>query len=86
MRIALLALLLLTQAPAVVAPKLEPLSQVEKLRVENLKLERVILQRSVADWQAKAMALKADMEKARDHKFVWNPDEDTWAPVPKETK
>ena len=83
MRLALLALLLLTQAPS--APQPEPYSQVEKLRVENMQLERVIVQRALDDWQKKALALKADLERARPG-FAWNPDTDTWTPKPKDTK
>lgn len=83
MRTALLALLLLTQAPA--APQPEPYSQVEKLRIENMKLERVIVDRAVADWRDKALKLKADLELARPG-FRWDPDADTWTAVPKETK
>ena len=65
-----------------VAPKSpEPLSQVEQLRVENLKLERIIVDRAVSDWRAKALKLKADLEAQRKG-FTWNPDDDTWTPVP----
>lgn len=83
MRLLLLALLLLTQAPSV-APKPEPYSAVEQLRVENMKLERVIVDRAVQDWQTKALKLKADLEAQRKG-FVWNPDTDTWTAIPKDT-
>jgi hypothetical protein len=63
----------------------EPYSAVEKLRVENMQLERVIVQRALDDWQKKALALKADLERARPG-FIWNPDADTWTAIPKETK
>ena len=76
----LLLVALVTQAPAL---KPEPYSQVEKLRVENMKLERVIVDRAVADWREKAMKLKADLELQRPG-FLWNPDEDSWSAVPKE--
>mgnify|MGYP001577033606 CR=1 FL=1 len=84
MRLPLLLLFLLTQAPA--APKPEPYSQVEQLRIENLKLERVIVDRAVLDWRAKALKLKADLEAPRKG-FRWNPDDDSWTPDPvKDTK
>lgn len=61
-------------------PKPEPYSQVEALRIENLKLERVIVDRAVSDWRTKALTLKADLERARPG-FQWNPDDDSWTPA-----
>lgn len=76
MRILLLSLLLLAQAP-VSAPQPAPLTEVEALRVQNVNLERVIVQRALDDWQKKVAALKADLEKTRPG-WLWNPDTGQW--------
>ena len=66
----LLALVLALQAPAS-APA--AFTEVEALRVQNLNLERVILERQVKDWQAKQAALKADIERRRPG-WLWDPE------------
>jgi hypothetical protein len=52
-------------------PTAPPLTEVEALKVQNLNLERVILERQVADWTAKQAKLKSDIESARPG-WVWN--------------
>jgi len=67
MRVILIALLLVT-VPLVAQEAKEqapPLTPIEALRVENLRLESVIIQREVADWQAKRATLKQDLERER---------------------
>ena len=60
-----------------------PLSELESLRVQNVNLERVIVQRALDDWQKKVAALKADLERARGDKWDWNPDTGAWTAKPK---
>ena len=57
-----------------------PYTDVEALRIENVRLEGQIVQRAIADWQAKVKALKADLEKVRSG-FTFNPETGEWAPV-----
>lgn len=83
MRRILLALLLVA-VPLVAqeATSAQPaLTPVETLRIENLRLESVILQREVADWQAKRATLKADLERDR---IGWTVDLETgkWTKAP----
>ena len=62
------------------AAKPAPYTDVEALRIENVRLEGQIVQRAIADWQAKVKALKADLEKVRSG-FTFNPETGEWAPV-----
>lgn len=64
MRLSLALLLALTlgQAPA---PQPEPLTEVEALRVENIRLESLVLQRQLDDFRAKRAKLTADLEAKR---------------------
>lgn len=59
-----------------------PLTEVESLRVQNVNLERVLVQRALDDWQKKVLALKADLEKARPG-WQWNPETGQWSETPK---
>ena len=59
-----------------------PLTDVEALRVQNVNLERVIVQRALDDWQKKVLALKADLETARQNKWDWNPETGQWTAKP----
>jgi len=61
------------------APTLTP---IEALRVENLRLESVIIQREVADWQAKRTTLKQDLERDRAG-WIVNTDTGTFTKAPK---
>ncbi len=63
------------------APSAAPLSEVEGLRVQNLNLERVILERQLADWKVKLDKLRADLESARPG-WSWNPDTGAFAQKP----
>lgn len=58
------------QAPA-------PLTELEALRVQVVNLERVIVQRSVEDWQKKVAALKAELEAARSG-WEWSSETGEW--------
>lgn len=58
-----------------------PLTEVEALRVQNVNLERVIVQRALDDWQKKVLALKADLEKTRVG-WSWNPETGQWTATP----
>lgn len=84
MRMLLLSLLLLAQTP-VAAPTPAPLTELEALRVQNVNLERVIVQRALDDWQKKVQALKADLEKARPG-WTWNPETGEWTAKKEEPK
>ena len=79
MRIALLLALLLS-VPLPARPDAPPLTEVERLKIENVRLEGVILQRQFDDWQAKKAKLKADIEAARPG-WTWNPDDGIFTPV-----
>ena len=84
MRRTLLVLLLLT-VPLVAQEATEqapPLTPIETLRVENLRLESVIIQREVADWQAKRATLKQDLERDRVG-WIVNTDTGTFTKAPK---
>jgi len=59
-----------------------PLVEVEQLRVENLRLEGVIIQQELQQWQAKRTKLKADLENVRPG-WLWNPDTNTFTEKPK---
>lgn len=65
MRRLLLVFVLATPLFAAQADAPAPLTQVESLRMENVRLEGAIIQREIADWTAKRAALKADLEKDR---------------------
>lgn len=71
----LLLALLLVQTPA---PQPAPLTEIEALKVQNLNLERIIVQRALDDWRAKQAALKAEIEKPRPG-FDWNPETGAWS-------
>lgn len=60
-----------------------PLTEIEALRVENLQLQRVIVQNALNDWQAKVRVLKADLERPRPD-WEWEPDTGTWKRRPEE--
>ena len=72
MRALLLALALLA-VPVRAADSPAPFTEVELLRIENTRLEGVLLQRQLDDWQAKKAKLKADVERTRDG-WLWDPD------------
>lgn len=55
-----------------------PLTEIEALRVENLQLQRVIVQNALNDWQTKVRVLKADLERARPG-CIWNPETGQWS-------
>jgi len=61
-----------------------PYSEIETLRIQNVALERVVVQHAMTDWQAKVKALKADLEAER-HGWSWNPDTGEWTALPKES-
>ena len=65
MRRLLLVLVIATPLFAAQADAPAALTQVESLRIENVRLEGAIIQREIADWTAKRTALKADLEKDR---------------------
>ena len=79
----LAAFLLIAQPPA---PQPAPLTDVEALRVQNVNLERVIVQRALDDWQKKVQTLKADLERARGDKWDWNPETGAWTAKPDPAK
>lgn len=56
---------------------MKPLTEIEVLRVQNVALERVVVQHALTDWQHKVQALKADLERVRPG-FTWNPDTGEW--------
>ena len=60
-----LLLILLLVAPLSAQTDAPSLTPVETLRLENVRLEGVIIQREIADWNAKRAALKADLERDR---------------------
>jgi hypothetical protein len=62
-----------------------PLTEVEQLRIQNVNLERVIVQRAVDDWQKKQAQLKADLEKARPG-WLWDPETGAWKKAETDTK
>lgn len=47
------------------APQPEPFTEVEALRVENVRLESLVLQRQLDDFRAKRAKLTADLEAKR---------------------
>lgn len=59
------------------APAPAPFTEIEQLRVQNVNLERAIVQRAVTDWEAKRALLKADLERARPG-WTWDPDSGAW--------
>lgn len=79
-RCALGIVVLLTAGAAFAAQdaKPAPYTEVEALRIENVRLEGQIVQRAIADWQAKVKALKADLERVRPG-FTFNPETGEWA-------
>lgn len=54
-----------------------PFTEVETLRVQNANLEGQLVQRAVADWQAKVAKLKADLESTRPG-WSWAPESGAW--------
>lgn len=56
------------------APQPEPLTEVEALRVENVRLESLVLQRQLDDFRVKRAKLTADLEAKRPG---WRYDADT---------
>lgn len=75
MRRLLLVLVLASPLFAAQADAPAPLTEVESLRMENVRLEGAIIQREIADWTAKRTALKSDLEKDR---LGWIFDLETW--------
>jgi hypothetical protein len=63
-------------------PKPAPYTEVETLRIENVALEREIVQRALSDWQVKVAKLKADLEASRPG-WVWSPETGKWDAVTK---
>jgi hypothetical protein len=59
-----------------------PYTEIERLRIENVGLERVIVQRALDDWRAKVAVVKADLERARPG-WTWNPETGEWTATPK---
>lgn len=55
------------------------LTEIEALKVENLNLQRVILERQIADWQGKQAHVKAEIEQARPG-WTWNPETGDFQP------
>jgi hypothetical protein len=74
-RTLLLLALLLVQTPAA---QPAPFTEIEALKVQNLNLERIIVQRALDDWRAKQAALKAEIEKVRPG-WDWNPETGAWS-------
>lgn len=77
---ALLVALLLLVAPLAARSDAPPLTEVERLKIENVRLEGVILQTQFDAWQAKKAKLKADIEAARPG-WTWEPESGTFTPV-----
>lgn len=79
----LLTLLLAAPVVSAQAPSVpvHPYTETESLRIENTRLEAVIVQRALSDWQAKVAKLKADLEAARPG-WTWNPESGAWTAVP----
>jgi hypothetical protein len=79
-RRALLVLVLLACAGLVSAQSAQPApyTEIEALRVENVRLEGQLIQRAIQDYQAKVTRLKADLEKGRTG-FIWNPETGGWS-------
>lgn len=69
----LLAILCLTVSVTARSDSPAPFTEMESLRIENVRLEGVILQRQLTDWQTKRDKLAHDIESARPG-FTWNPD------------
>ena len=65
-------------APKAAAPA--PFTEIEALRIQNVNLEGVIVQRALQDWQAKVAALKADLEKTRKG-WEWTPETGQWTAI-----
>jgi hypothetical protein len=59
-----------------------PLTEVETLRIENLRLEGVIIQHELAQWQAKRATLTKDLEASRPG-WVYNQETGTFTEKPK---
>lgn len=59
-----------------------PMTETESLRVENLRLEGVIIQHELAQWQAKREKLKTDLEASRPG-WTWNADTGQFTEKPK---
>lgn len=76
--LALLVFALVAQTPA---PPVRPYTETEALRIENTRLEAVIVQRALSDWQAKVAKLKVDLEAARPG-WTWNPESGAWTAIP----
>lgn len=61
----LLACLLLPLALIARTDTATPLTELEALKIENVRLEGIVIQREVTDWQAKRVALIREIETAR---------------------
>lgn len=64
----------LAQPPTV---PVQPYSEVEQLKIQNINLEGAIVRRAVEDWQLKVARLKAELEMRRPG-FAWNPETGAW--------
>jgi hypothetical protein len=72
MRVLLLAMLLLV-APLHAGPDVPPLTELERLKIENVRLEGALIQRELDDWQAKKARLKLEIDAARPG-WTWEPE------------
>jgi hypothetical protein len=81
MRTVLLTLACLLSVPLHASDNPAPLTQVETLRIENSRLESVIIQRELDDWRARRATLKADLEGARPG-WVWNSETGAFSKAP----
>jgi hypothetical protein len=82
-RILLVLALLALSSDQIKSPA--PLTEVEQLRVQNLNLERVIIERQMQDWTVKQQKLKADIELARPG-YTWDPTTGQFATKPEPPK
>ena len=55
----------------------EPFSELESLKLKNLRLEGQLLDRAVSDWHRATAALKAELEKTREG-WIWQTDTGQW--------
>lgn len=81
-RVALLLACVASLSAQESAPQPAPFTDVEALRVENVRLEGVVLQMQITGWQAKRDRLKAELEQSRPG-WSWNPETGQWTATPK---
>lgn len=64
------------------APQPTAYTEIERLRIENVQLERVVVQHALDAWRAKVATLKTDLEATRPG-WTWQPDTGAWVEAPK---